>query len=418
MSAQTDDKPVTFSLADLSRAIGELRGACGKLEASMGGVNDELDETNQRLAGALESQRATLSYLESILAAIPSGVVVVDTNGRIVLLNQSAEALTGFAADEVRGQSYSKTLGEGVPQKLTPLYTLATGAWTINEEKVLKTKMGDQVPVSFSASLVLDTSNRITGAIEVLTDLSRVKLLEEEVARVRTLATIGEVAAEVAHEVRNPLGGIKGFASLLERDLAGNPKGLALVEKILEGIESLERIVGDLLETGKPATLDLEHVDLAREIRRIVEIFDMAARGEGKDIIFEIDLSDDPFYCRVDKGRLNQAVTNLLRNAADAVGDSGKVTVRAGAGKAEGIRRASPLKPAREYLSIEVTDTGSGVADEVIGKIFSPFFTTKSDGTGLGLATVRRVAALHGGEVRYETGESGGGRFIVEIPRR
>jgi len=235
---------------------------------------------------------------------------------------------------------------------------------------------------------------------------------------VRTLATIGEVAAEVAHEVRNPLGGIKGFASLLERDLAGNPKGLALVEKMLEGIESLERIVGDLLETGKPATLDLEHVDLAREIRRIVEIFDMAARGEGKDIIFEVDLSEEPFYCRVDKGRLNQAVTNLLRNAADAVGDSGKVTVRACTGKAEGLRGASPLKPVREYLSIEVADTGPGVADEVIGKIFSPFFTTKSDGTGLGLATVRRVAALHGGEVRYKTGEAGGGRFIVEIPRR
>jgi len=179
MSTQTDDKPVTFSLTDLSRAIGELRGACGKLEVSMGGVNDELDETNQRLAGALESQRATLSYLESILAAIPSGVVVVDTNGRIVLLNQSAEALTGFTADEVKGQSYSKTVGEGVSQKLTPLYTLATGAWTINEEKVIKTKTGDEVPVSFSTSLVLDTANRITGAIEVLTDLSRMKLLEE-----------------------------------------------------------------------------------------------------------------------------------------------------------------------------------------------------------------------------------------------
>jgi two-component system nitrogen regulation sensor histidine kinase GlnL len=418
MPIPTDDKPVAFSLADLSRAIGELRGACGKLEVSMGGVNDELDETNQRLAEALQSQRATLAYLESILSAIPSGVVVVDTNGRIVLFNQSAEALTGFTADEVKGLSYSKTLGDGVPQKLTPLYTLATGAWTINEEKILTTKFEGQVPVSFSTSLVVDAANRITGAIEVLTDLSRMKLLEEEVARVRTLATIGEVAAEVAHEVRNPLGGIKGYASLLSRDLKDSPAGLALVDKILEGIESLERIVGDLLESGKPATLELEHVDLAGELRRIVEMFDMAARGEGKNIIFEVVLSEEPFYCRVDRGRLNQAVTNLLRNAADAVGDSGRVTVRACTAKAEGNRGGSPLKPIREYLSIEVADTGPGVADEVIGKIFSPFFTTKSDGTGLGLATVRRVAALHGGEVRYKKGDGGGGRFIVEIPRR
>jgi two-component system sensor histidine kinase FlrB len=100
------------------------------------------------------------------------------------------------------------------------------------------------------------------------------------------------------------------------------------------------------------------------------------------------------------------------------VGDSGIVTVRARTANAEGNRGGSPLKPIREYLSIEVADTGPGVADEVIGKIFSPFFTTKSDGTGLGLATVRRVAALHGGEVRYKKGDDGGGRFIVEIPRR
>ncbi|HVP56884.1 MAG TPA: ATP-binding protein [bacterium] len=408
MPTRTDNEPAPFSVADLSQAIGALRGACGKLEASMGGVNTELGEANQRLAEALKRQRETLSYLESILAAIPSGVVVVDTNGRVVLFNQSAEALTGYTADEAKGASYAKTVGSGVAQKLTPLYTLATGAWIINQEKVLKTKSGDMVPVNFSTSLILDSTGRITGAIEVLTDLSRMKLLEEEVARARTLATIGQVAAEVAHEVRNPLGGIKGFASLLERDLEGDPRLLAIVEKILEGIEALEQIVGDLLEAGKPATLDLEHVDLAKELRRLVEIFDMAAKGEGKRIKFEVVLSEEPFFCRVDKIRFNQAIMNLLRNAADAVGDSGEVTVRA----------TSLLKPVREYLSIEVADTGPGVPDEVLGKIFSPFYTTKSDGTGLGLATVRRIAALHGGEVRYQKAESGGGAFIVEIPRR
>jgi PAS domain S-box-containing protein len=418
MPAQTKDTSAALSLSDLSQAIGELRGACGKLETSMTGVNSELDETNQRLAKALESRQATLAYLESILSAIPSGVVVVDRQGRIVLFNQAAEALTGFAAADVKGRSYSGTLGDGISQKQTPLYTLATGAWTINEEKVLTTRSGGQVPVSFSTSLIVDDAGRLTGAVEVLTDLSRVKLLEEEVARVRTLATIGEVAAEVAHEVRNPLGGIKGFASLLRRDLEANPRALALVDRILEGIESLERIVGDLLDAGKPATLALEHVDLARELGRIVEIFDMAARGEGKNIIFETAFSEEPFYCRVDRVRLTQAVTNLLRNAADAVGDRGRVTVRAYAGSAGAAREESPVKPVREYLTIEVADTGPGVADDVIDKIFSPFFTTKSQGTGLGLAAVRRVAALHGGEVRYRESESGGSRFLVEIPRR
>jgi len=415
MATRAEEVPAALSLSALSQAVDELRGACGKLETSMGGVNGELDESNKRLARALESRRAALAYLESILSAIPSGVVVVDPHGRVVLFNQAAEALTGFAAAEVKGRSYSATLGEGVSQKLTPLYTLATGARTVNEEKVLTTRSGSQVPVSFGTSLVVDQEGRLSGAVEVLSDLTGVKLLEAEVARVRTLATIGEVAAEVAHEVRNPLGGIKGFASLLKRDLKTNPGALALVDRILEGIESLERIVGDLLETGKPATVALERIDLASELDRMVDIFDKAARGEGKAIAFETSLSERPFYCRVDKVRLAQAVANLVRNAADAVGDSGRVTIRAYAGGPGGT--GTPGNTRREYLTIEVADTGPGVADDVIDKIFSPFFTTKSQGTGLGLAAVRRAAALHGGEVRYTKGESGGSRFLVEIPR-
>ena len=422
MSESTPNAPASIgaaalSLGDLSQAIDQLRGACGKLEASMGGVNSELDETNRQLAVAVESQQATLAYLESILAAIPSGVVVIDRNGRIALFNRSAEALTGFAASEVKGLSYGMTLGDGIPRKHTPLYTLATGASTANEEKLLKTKSGRQVPVGFSTSIILDNAGRISGAIEVLTDLSRVKLLEDEVARVRTLATIGEVAAEVAHEVRNPLGGIKGFASLLRRDLESNPAGLALVARICEGIEDLERIVGDLLEAGKPVRLALERIDLASELARIVEIFDMAARGEGKQTRFVTAFQTTPFYCRADRVRLNQAITNLLRNAADAVGGSGEVTVRAYATTPDVTRGGSPVKPVREYVAVEVADTGPGVADDVIDKIFSPFFTTKCQGTGLGLATVRRIAALHGGEVRYTKGEPGGSKFIVEIPR-
>jgi PAS domain S-box-containing protein len=415
MPTRTDNAPATLSFAGLSEANDELRGACGKLETSMGGVNGELDEANRRLARALESRQATLAYLESILSAIPSGVVVVDPQGRIVLFNHAAETLTGFSAADVKGLSYSATLGEGIPLKSTPLYTLATGARTVNDEKVLTATSGRRVPVSFGTSLVADQAGRLAGAVEVLTDLTRVKLLEEEVARARTLATIGEVAAEVAHEVRNPLGGIKGFASLLRRDLEADPKALALIDRILEGIEALERIVGDLLESGKPATLSLERVDLASELARMVDIFDKAARGEGKHIVFDTAFAERPFYCKVDRVRLTQAVANLVRNAADAVGDSGRVAVRAYAGGP-----ASPGTPgntAREYLIIEVADTGPGVADDVIDKIFSPFFTTKSQGNGLGLAAVRRAAALHGGEVRYTKGEPGGSRFLVEIPR-
>jgi PAS domain S-box-containing protein len=273
-------------IADLSGAIEDLRGACTRLQTSIRGVNSDLEETNKRLSAALDIQAETSTYLESIFASIPSGVIVVDAQGHIVLFNTAAEAITGFRSDEVKGRSYSKTVGKMVSQKQTPLYTLATGSSIDLQEKTLRTKAGESIAVSFSTSLLLDRNNGMKGAVEVITDLRRTKMLEEEVARARTLATIGEIAAVVAHEIRNPLGGIKGFASLLERDLRENPQGLSILRRISEGIEALETITGDLLEAGRHTKLKFTHTELGAEILNLVEMYEMAAKGEGKAISF------------------------------------------------------------------------------------------------------------------------------------
>lgn len=406
-------------LSNLSDAIGDLQQACEQLRTSVGGINLDLEEKNENLKTALATHGETLAYVENIIANMPSGVIVVGRNGKVVLLNAAAEAMTGYSSAEVEGESYKKMLGRGVPEKSTPLYTLATGSPTRQGEKNLATKSGNSVPVSYSTSLILDGHNEICGAVEVLTDLTRMKLLEEEVSRTRALATIGEVAAMVAHEIRNPLGGIKGFASLLKRDLASRPDSLALVEKISEGIDNLERIVSDLLTAGRPERLERERIELAREVRKLIEMFELAAGGEDRRVSFKTSFSEEPFFCKADLERMKQALTNLIRNATDAVKEGGDVTVSLYAkdrGTSESPKGLRPV-PAREYMIIEVADTGPGMPDDVLERAFSPFFTTKRDGTGLGLANVRKIAALHGGEVRYESGESGGSRFLLEIPR-
>jgi two-component system nitrogen regulation sensor histidine kinase GlnL len=410
---------LSFPLSNLSEAIGGLKGACTRLQSSVEGINSDLEDMNKSLLSALKTHSEAAACLENILASIPTGVVVVDNQGNIVLLNRAVEVITGFRNEDVRGASYQKTIGRDIPQKLTPLYTLATGSPIDRDEKTLRTDSGDRIPVSFSTSLLVNEDNEIAGAIEVITDLRRVKLLEAEVSRAKTLATIGEVAAVVAHEIRNPLGGIKGFASLLERDLRANPESLEMVHRIKEGIDALESIVTDLLETGRHTQPKFRHTNVAPEIRRVVEMSKMAAEGEGKRIEFRTVIGDEPIYCRVDRGRLKQAVVNLIRNACEAVGDAGTVTVKAYSKtvSAEGNDSSRPGRPLRDYLCIEVADTGPGISREALEKMFSPFFTTKRDGTGLGLSTVRRIAALHGGEVRYVKPESGGSRFIIEIPR-
>jgi PAS domain S-box-containing protein len=408
-----------FPLANLSEAIGGLKGACTKLQSSVDDINSDLEDMNRSLISALKTYSAATACLEDILASIPTGVVVVDNQGCIVLFNRAVEAITGLRNEDVRGTSYQKTLGRGIPKKLTPLYTLATGSAIDHGEKTLRTSQGDSTPVSFSTSLLVNGDHEIAGAIEVITDLRKVKLLEEEVSRAKTLATIGEVAAVVAHEIRNPLGGIKGFASLLERDLSSNPEGLAMIRKIREGIDALENIVTDLLEAGRHTKLDFRHTNIASQIRRAVEMSQMAAEGEGRRIEFATEIVDEPMYCRVDRQRLNQAVVNLIRNACEAVGDCGKVTVNAYAKTTgpDGDACSGAGRALRDYLCIEVADTGPGISKDTLERMFSPFFTTKGGGTGLGLSTVRRIAALHGGEVRYMRNESGGSRFIIEIPR-
>jgi two-component system nitrogen regulation sensor histidine kinase GlnL len=406
-------------LGNLSDAIMDLQQACDQLRTSVGGINLDLEEKNENLKCALITHSEMLAYVENILANIPSGVIVVDRHGKVVLMNSAAEAITGYACAEAEGESYARIFGRGIQEKSTPLYTLATGSPIVQGEKSFNTKSGMQVPVSYSTSLIVDGSNRICGAVEVITDLTKLKLLEEEVSRTRTLATIGEVAAMVAHEIRNPLGGIKGFASLLRRDLASKPDSLPLVDKISEGIDTLEKIVSDLLTTARPVKLQRERTELASEVGRLVEMFELAAGGEGRRVHFETSFAEEPLYCRVDVERMRQALTNLVRNAVDAVDEEGSVTVSLTTkhcGTPEGLN-GQRSGSGREYLRIEVADTGPGVPDDVLERIFSPFFTTKRGGSGLGLANVRKIAALHGGEVKYERGETGGSRFIMEIPR-
>lgn len=399
-------------LEGLTKAIGALRSACERLKTSVDGVNVDLENTNRRMADALKIHSETAAYLEEVLAGLPVGVIVVDADGRIVLFNPAAEDITGFMSQDITGHMYSEVLGKNVSHKQTPLYTLATGSPIGQEEKTLTSASGQRIPVSSSTSLI-GTGKTTVGAIEVLVDLRRLKALEEEVDRIRTLAAMGELAAVVAHEVRNPLGGIKGFASLLERDLETDPEKLALVRKIRDGVECMEGVVEDLLEAGRDARPNFARTELIGDIQKVVEMSEMAARGEGKNLEFKLSTPRPPVYCRVDAARIRQALANLIRNAVEASGETGWVEVNL---RTSGEVPAGEKRP-RNYISIEVTDAGGGIHESLTDKIFTPFFTTKHKGTGLGLHTVKRIAGLHGGKVEYASAESGGSTFTLTVPR-
>lgn len=224
-----------------------------------------------------------------------------------------------------------------------------------------------------------------------------------ELARRERLAALGEMAAGLAHEIRNPLGGIQLFAGLLARDLADRPEQKALVEKIAGGVRALDRLVGDILAFAgqrqpRPAPVRVNAV-----IAASLELAQAAFQREGASVHWARDESLEGFSISADAEQLQQAVLNLLVNAAEAAGAGGQVLVTASRTTEGGVR-------------IEIADTGPGIPPDLLEKVFNPFFTTKDRGTGLGLAIVHRIVEAHGGAVRASNGPAGGALFTVLLP--
>lgn len=212
------------------------------------------------------------------------------------------------------------------------------------------------------------------------------------------LAALGQMAAGVAHEIRNPLGGIQLYANLLQRSLAGRSDDLAVVEKILTGVRHMERVVQKTLAFAGGMTVQKRACDLAGVVKSAME---MSGLADGTRTQVKLAIPDG-LSCRLDPDLATQMFTNLLVNACEAMGGFGRVTVRA--------------EPVSGRLRVAVEDTGPGVPEVLQGRIFDPFVTSKANGTGLGLSIVWRIVEAHGGELSLDTAYTGGARFVVVLP--
>jgi signal transduction histidine kinase len=219
----------------------------------------------------------------------------------------------------------------------------------------------------------------------------------EELRRKDRLAALGEMAATVAHEIRNPLGGIQGFAALLERDIPQGDPRRRLVEKILAGTKSLDRVVGELLEYTRPIELKLETID-ARALVDSALSFLSSASGE---VSVRNDVPDG-LALRGDAHKLRQVLLNVLQNAVQSIDGAGRVEVTAQA--------------ARGRVVIAIKDTGCGISAEHLAKVFMPFFTTREKGTGLGLAVAAKIVESHGGTMDVRSTAGAGSEFSVALP--
>ncbi len=258
---------------------------------------------------------------------------------------------------------------------------------------------------------IIDAYNHVTEKLKVSHDLLtreigrlRRQLCEkdQELERKRRLAALGEMAAGVAHEVRNPLGGILLYATMLERDLAEQPGACKLAEQIVSAARNLDDIVGDILAFAHPQTLQRRSVDLTSMLSEVIDLLKPRRLKSDCSVVFESPAS--PVCVRVEPAQLHRAMLNVIANAIDAAGEGGHVWVRVGE------------RGEDDMVCVRVADSGPGVPSDLRDRIFNPFFTTKDSGTGLGLAIVHRVVEAHGGHIDVLDRDGGGAVFALCLP--
>lgn len=379
-----------------------LNQAYRKLEAKIDVLRAELEEKNRLLTGSIAETTRVKNFLSKILENLSSGVVVIDCSGKIIVFNKMAGEITGYNPEYALGKRYREMFGE--PEKSEPslLNTLRTEEAVYRQERLVQTPEGTTKPIVFSTSVVLDEREELLGAVEIFEDLTEIKKLQEEVRRNQTLVELGEMAANIAHEIRNPLDGIGGFATLLERDLEGDDVKRKLARRIIEGINGLHKLTSDVLMYTRKMEPTFQMAKVKGVIQDTISLIDMEIENRGIKVEYKHPVED--IEVNIDVDLFKRMLLNLLMNSIQAMPDGGELEVNLS------------WRMLQNQMILIVKDTGIGIEKEVLDKIFNPFFTTNNKGTGLGLAMVRRMVELHGGRITFSSETGKGAEFVIKLP--
>jgi PAS domain S-box-containing protein len=338
---------------------------------------------------------------EQWLESIADGVMVIDGKGLVKMMNPAAERLLGCREEDVLGRVMDDLLGSGaqvVKDSLERGIAYSQEAMTIGES-------GEQATsVQMGVSPVRDDGGTLSGAVVTLTNLGRVKEIEEERSRLGRLAILAEVSGVVAHEIRNPLAGmVAGIQHLLTKFKEGDDRYQDLQRMLKEG-ERVDRIIEDIMMVTRPPHLNLAPVDLSEVIGEVLS--QCADKAEAQLVQMRVYSTPDLPLVKGDTERLAQALLKLVVNGIEAMPDGGQLE----------IVTTGPSRGEAPYVEMEVRDTGVAMKKEDLERVFEPFCTAKSRGSGLGLVIAKRIIDGHDGEIWLQSEEGEGTRAIVRLP--
>lgn len=405
-----------FLSEETSKEIDEkkrLRNISNMLAEKVDLATSKLVETNRNM-------KALLEYHRRILSSIQTGIIVVHQDGKVRTFNDYAAQITGFLVESVEGQSL-----ESFPQSLEPIMrvirkTMDEGRAFSLEDMEITTSRGDKIPISIQTSVMRAEEGPVLGAIVTFRDVSLLRQMETQLARAERLSALGEMAAGVAHEIKNPLNAIQGFSQRLATKIE-DPNLKRYAETIVKEVQRLDTTINDVLEysrTSKPAKQPTNLKDLLEEVIQFT-----TDKFEKANIKLERQYDPDFPDVPLDFNKIKQVALNLVLNAVHAMAQGGTLTLKLSVqqGLRDGVAPDAPEGSTHLFLNqkmavMAVQDTGCGIPKENLDKLFHPFFTTKTTGTGLGLSICHKIIEGHGGTISVDSVVGVGTTFTIKLP--
>ncbi|NQT82092.1 PAS domain S-box protein [bacterium] len=393
------------------------------------------------LANMLKRQREELTELKSlrdlILSSMNSGLITTDANNTIIYANRAAELILGLPLTKIYNHNLTEFFTGGQNTSLDETLDRAMSRQADDEtpkpELEARTARGRRIPIGITLSAMTNRSGEPMGKVMVFSDLTKVKELERRLRAIEKFRTAGELAAGIAHEIRNPLTAITGSIEMLSEAPELSQSNRELLSVTLKESGRLNAIIEDFLAYAKRGNLDMRKEDLSQIIKQSVE---MLHRGGKVSAGVHINLvaPTRPVVVSADRALMAQVFLNLLSNAVDAVDGAGTISIiiEAAPGCDRGARRLEETAPGtaespparfsagtpkRRLCSVTITDTGPGISQENLGMLFEPFFTTKKNGVGIGLCIAEKIVREHNGYIDITSEEGHGASVTVVIPK-
>jgi two-component system sensor histidine kinase PilS (NtrC family) len=338
---------------------------------------------------------------DHILRSVGSGIVTMNMTGEVTSWNNGAEQITGYSFEQIRS-SWKDVFGDSIKGLFGQTDKLKERPVRF-EGRILK-RNGSKAILGFTATILKDDRDDVRGIILTFQDITRLTEMEEQMRRQERLATVGSLAAGIAHEIRNPLASLSGSIQMLQGDLDLKGDSKHLMDIVLRETDRLNTIITEFLDYARPRSSARERVDLVSLMQETIDMF-----RNSRDFHAGIDVRCDlapRLIVSGDAQRLRQVFWNLLINAAQAIEGGGSVSVSAAPGSGE----------LADHVLVRISDSGCGIPAESLENIFDPFFTTKTNGTGLGLAIVYRIIIDHGGAIDVKSEQGKGTIVTIRLP--